>query len=184
MNTTAPTNEAAAPEAQPTGKGKLAMYWAASCGGCEIALLGIDEKILDVGKAFDIVLCPCISDGKVRDIERMEDGEIDVCMFNGGIRTSEQEYMARLLRQKSKVLIDRQILLLGLLASSQHGTDSRGIHCDRLFCKYMFPRIDTCFQMNRPEVRRRGQQHDIHAGLDRSRLECWHWRVPRQFPWP
>ena len=105
MNTTAPTNEAAAPEAQPSGKGKLAMYWAASCGGCEIALLGIDDKILDVGKAFDIVLCPCISDGKVRDIERMEDGEIDVCMFNGGIRTSEQEYMARLLRQKSKVLI-------------------------------------------------------------------------------
>ncbi len=24
-------------------KGKLAMYWAASCGGCEIALLGINE---------------------------------------------------------------------------------------------------------------------------------------------
>ena len=26
----------------------------------------------------------------------MPDGEIDVCLFNGGIRTSEQEYMARL----------------------------------------------------------------------------------------
>ncbi|MGM0491161.1 MAG: hypothetical protein ACQESR_30915, partial [Planctomycetota bacterium] len=74
-------------EAQP--KGKLAMYWAASCGGCEIALLGIEEKILDVSKAFDIVFCPCISDGKVRDVERMEDGEIDVCLFNGSVRNSE-----------------------------------------------------------------------------------------------
>jgi F420-non-reducing hydrogenase small subunit len=86
-------------------KGKLAMYWAASCGGCEISLLGIDTKILDVAAAFDLVLCPCIADGKVRDIEKMADGEIDVCLFNGGIRTSEQEYMAQLLRRKSKVLV-------------------------------------------------------------------------------
>ena len=35
----------------------------------------------------------------------MADGEINVCLFNGGIRNSEQEYMARLLRQKSKILV-------------------------------------------------------------------------------
>lgn len=86
-------------------KGKLALYWAASCGGCEIAVLGIDTKILDVAENFDIVFWPCATDGKVRDVEKMADGEIDVCLFNGGIRTSEQEYMARLLRQKSKVLV-------------------------------------------------------------------------------
>ena len=87
------------------GKGKLAIYWAASCGGCEISILGIDDKILDVAKAFDIVMCPCIADGKVSDIEKMADGEIDVCLFNGGIRTSEQEYMAQLFRRKAKVLV-------------------------------------------------------------------------------
>ncbi len=89
----------------PAGKGKLAMYWAAACGGCEISVLGIDTKILDVAEAFDLVFFPCIADGKVSDVEGMEDGEIDVCLFNGGIRTSEQEYMAQLLRRKSKVLI-------------------------------------------------------------------------------
>ncbi len=87
------------------GKGKLAMYWAASCGGCEISFLGIDAKILDVAKAFDLVMCPCISDGKVADVEKLADGEIDVCLFNGGIRTSEQEYMAQLFRRKSKILV-------------------------------------------------------------------------------
>ena len=86
-------------------KGKLAFYWAASCGGCDISLLAIDEKILDVAEAFDIVLWPCATDGKVRDVEKMDDGAIDVCLFNGGIRTSEQEYMAQLLRRKSKVLV-------------------------------------------------------------------------------
>lgn len=86
-------------------KGKLALYWAASCGGCEIAVLGINEKILKVAEAFDIVFWPCVMDWKVRDIENMEDGSIDVCLFNGAIRTSEQEYMAQLMRKKSKVLI-------------------------------------------------------------------------------
>lgn len=86
-------------------KGKLAIYWAASCGGCEIAVLAIDEKILKVAELFDIVFWPCATDGKVRDVEKMPDGSIDLCLFNGGIRTSEQEYMAQLLRRKSKVLV-------------------------------------------------------------------------------
>jgi len=86
-------------------KGKLALYWAAACGGCEIAVLAINEKILDVAAAFDVVLWPVAVDAKVRDVERMPDGSIDVCLFNGGIRTSEQEYMARLLRKKAKVLV-------------------------------------------------------------------------------
>jgi len=88
-----------------TEKAKLALYWAASCGGCEIAVLGIDDKILKVDEAFEIVFWPCVMDGKVRDVENLADGEIDVCLFNGGIRTSEQEYMAKLLRKKSKVLV-------------------------------------------------------------------------------
>ncbi len=86
-------------------KGKLALYWAASCGGCEIAVLALNEKILDVAAHFEIVFWPVAMDVKVHDVERMDDGGIDVCLFNGGIRTSEQEYMAQLLRRKSKVLV-------------------------------------------------------------------------------
>ncbi len=86
-------------------KPKLALYWAASCGGCEIAVLDIKEKILDVDAAFDIVFWPVAVDFKVKDVEAMEDGEIDICLFNGAVRTSDNEYMAGLLRRKSKVLV-------------------------------------------------------------------------------
>jgi len=86
-------------------KGKLALYWAASCGGCEIAVLAVNEKILDIANAFDIVFWPVAIDAKVKDVEAMPDKSIDVCLFNGAIRTSEQEFMARLMRQKSKVLV-------------------------------------------------------------------------------
>ena len=34
---------------------KFAFYWAASCGGFEIAVLDIDEKVLDVVAKVDIV---------------------------------------------------------------------------------------------------------------------------------
>jgi len=87
------------------GKPKFAIYWAGSCGGCEIAFLDIREKILEVDKAVDLVFCPCIMDPKYKDIEEMKDNEIDVCLFNGCIRNEENLHIAELLRKKSKVLV-------------------------------------------------------------------------------
>lgn len=86
-------------------KMKFAFYWAASCGGCEIAVLDIDEKILDVAEIADIVFWPVAMDTKYEDLEAMGDESIDVCFFNGAIRTEENEYMAKLMRQKAKVLV-------------------------------------------------------------------------------
>ena len=84
---------------------KFAFYWAASCGGCEIAVLDINEKILDVVALADIVFWPVAMDIKYEDVEEMPDESIDVCFFNGAIRTEENEHMAKLLRRKSKILI-------------------------------------------------------------------------------
>ena len=84
---------------------KFAFYWAAGCGGCEIAVLDINEKILDVVALADIVFWPVAMDIKYKDVEAMPDKSIDVCFFNGAIRTEEQEHMAKLLRQKAKVLV-------------------------------------------------------------------------------
>ena len=86
-------------------KPKIAMYWAASCGGCEIALVNLHEKILDVAAAFDLYFCPCLVDTKVKDIEALADGELAITFFNGAIRTEENRAMARLLRKKSQTLI-------------------------------------------------------------------------------
>jgi F420-non-reducing hydrogenase small subunit len=86
-------------------KPKIAFYWAASCGGCEIAVLDINEKILDVVAKADIVFWPVALDIKYKDVEAMPDKSIDACFFNGAIRTSENEHMAKLLRAKSKILV-------------------------------------------------------------------------------
>jgi F420-non-reducing hydrogenase small subunit len=84
---------------------KIALYWAASCGGCEIAQLQIGDKILKLAEAADIVFWPVAMDVKYSDVEKMPDKSIDVCLFNGAIRTSENEHLAHLLRAKSKIMI-------------------------------------------------------------------------------
>jgi F420-non-reducing hydrogenase small subunit len=81
------------------------MYWASSCGGCEISLVNIHEHLLDVAAHFDFVFCPCLLDTKTRDIEAMADGEMLITFFNGALRTSENVEMAHLLRRKSQLLI-------------------------------------------------------------------------------
>lgn len=84
---------------------KLAVYWSASCGGCDVAILDIAERILDVVAIADIVFWPVATDFKYKDVEAMADNSIDVCLFNGAVRNSEQEHIAKLLRAKSKAMV-------------------------------------------------------------------------------
>ena len=87
------------------GKLKLGLYWAASCGGCDIAIVELREKLLDLDAAATILFWPCAMDFKYKDVQAMPDGHIDVCLFNGAIRSSENEEMAHLLRQKAKTMV-------------------------------------------------------------------------------
>jgi F420-non-reducing hydrogenase small subunit len=88
-----------------SAKPKFAMYWAASCGGCEIAVLNIHEKILDVDANFEVVFWPVAMDAKYKDVEAMPDKSILLTLFNGGIRNAENEEIAHLLRRKSQILV-------------------------------------------------------------------------------
>jgi len=87
------------------GKPKFAMYWAASCGGCEISVLNINEKILDVDANFEVVFWPVAMDAKYKDVEAMPDNSILLTLFNGGIRNHENAEIAKLLRRKTQILV-------------------------------------------------------------------------------
>lgn len=87
------------------GKLKLASYWGAACGGCDVATLDIAERIVDLSEAADIVFWPLATDFKYEDLANYEDGYIDVCLYHGAVRNSENEHIARVLRQKSKVMV-------------------------------------------------------------------------------
>jgi F420-non-reducing hydrogenase small subunit len=86
-------------------KKKIAMYWGAGCGGCDVSLLGIHEKLLDLLDDIEIVFWPCATDFKYEDLEKMPDKSIDIAFYNGAIRTEENEKIAKLLRKKAKMLV-------------------------------------------------------------------------------
>ncbi len=84
---------------------QVALYWGAACGGCDVAVLDTHEFVLDVAAAADIRFWPIAVDGKYADVEAMADGELDLALFNGAIRNSENEHVAKLLRRKSRLLV-------------------------------------------------------------------------------
>jgi F420-non-reducing hydrogenase small subunit len=86
-------------------KPKVAFYWCASCGGCEEAVLDLDEALLEVANAVEIVFWPAALDFKRKDLQAMPDGSILVSFINGAIRNSDQRELAELLRDKSHVVV-------------------------------------------------------------------------------
>jgi F420-non-reducing hydrogenase small subunit len=86
-------------------KPKIAIYWCASCGGCEEAVVDLAEDILKVVEAVDIVLWPVALDFKRKDVEAMPDKSIAVAFINGAIRTTEQKEMVEMLRRKAGLVV-------------------------------------------------------------------------------
>lgn len=68
-------------------------------------MVDLAERVLDLVGLVDIVFWPVALDFKLADVEAMPDKSIDVALINGGIRTTENERIARLLRAKSKLVV-------------------------------------------------------------------------------
>jgi F420-non-reducing hydrogenase small subunit len=83
----------------------IGIYWGAACGGCDVAILDTHEKLLEIAGMTDIHLWPIAMDFKYSDVRAMKDGYLDAVLFSGGVRNSENEEIAKLLRAKTKVMI-------------------------------------------------------------------------------
>ncbi|MEW6173855.1 MAG: F420-nonreducing hydrogenase [Bacillota bacterium] len=87
-------------------KVKLAYFLSGGCGGCDMAIIDLSETLVDVLPRLDVVFwAPTVADVKYKDLEAMADKSIDVGLYSGMVRLSEQEHVARVMREKCKVLI-------------------------------------------------------------------------------
>ncbi len=86
-------------------KPKVAFYWCASCGGCEEAIVDLNEDLVKVAELVEIAFWPCAMDFKYEDVRKMKTDELAVAFINGAIRTDEQEEMANLLREKAQLVV-------------------------------------------------------------------------------
>jgi len=112
-------------------KPKVAFYWCASCGGCEEAVVDLDEELLAVADAVDIVFWPVALDFKEKDVAAMPDGSILASFINGAVRNSHQQEMAELLRAKSLVVVAFGICAqLGGIPGLANLSDAKGIFAE------------------------------------------------------
>ncbi|MBN2156069.1 MAG: oxidoreductase [Candidatus Lokiarchaeota archaeon] len=84
---------------------KTAIVLGATCAGCDVAILDLNEKIFEVDDLCEFVFWPTAMDFKIDDLLALEDGEVDIGIYHGAIRTSEDLEMAEILRKKAKVVV-------------------------------------------------------------------------------
>src|SRR5512133_845452 len=89
----------------PAARPRLALYWHASCGGCEEAVIDLGEALGALLQKVDVVLWPVALDFKRHDVEALPDGAIDVAFVNGAVRLTEQDDWAQLLRRKARIVV-------------------------------------------------------------------------------
>jgi len=94
-------------------------------------VVDLDEKILDVANAVDIVFWPVALDFKEHHVEAMPDGSILASFINGAIRNSDQLKMAKLLRAKSQVVVAFGVCAqLGGIPGLANLTDAKSIFAE------------------------------------------------------
>lgn len=86
-------------------KPKIALYWCSSCGGCEESVIDLSQELIDLAKVVDIVFWPVAIDARYSQVKALGDRELAAAFINGAIRLDEHVRMARLLRQKSKLVV-------------------------------------------------------------------------------
>jgi F420-non-reducing hydrogenase small subunit len=84
---------------------KVAITWAGACGGCDVALLDLGHRLLELADLADIVYWPVAMDFKRSDLKALPPGSVDVGIFNGAVRTSEHVDDALLLRERCRHLV-------------------------------------------------------------------------------
>ena len=77
---------------------KVAEEWLNICGGCEITILDIGEKLLDLLPSLEFVHMPVLMDhkyfGQTGEKTELEIPEADIGMISGGIRNDKEKYVA------------------------------------------------------------------------------------------
>jgi F420-non-reducing hydrogenase small subunit len=88
---------------------RIVEEWFAYCGGCEIALLDIGEKLLEILPNLDFLHIPALVDhkfyGQLGDHANLEIPEADVGIVTGAVRNEENKLIAQEMRKKCKIII-------------------------------------------------------------------------------
>ncbi len=88
---------------------KVASEWLNSCSGCEISIVDMGERLLDILKVAQFVHLPALMDhkyfGQLGDGTSIDIPEADVGIISGSVRNQEHVEVAEAFRKSCKIII-------------------------------------------------------------------------------
>ncbi|MFW9941313.1 MAG: hypothetical protein ACFFFT_09750 [Candidatus Thorarchaeota archaeon] len=83
---------------------KIAFMQLSSCWGCHQALLNAHLNLLPILPELEIVYWPAVVDYKLDSLKARENGEIDIGIIEGAVRTTHDLENVKLMREKCKFI--------------------------------------------------------------------------------
>ncbi len=83
----------------------IALKRGASCVGCDIAIVNFNEELFTLLSLADIVFAPTLLDVKYDELKKMPAKSITIGFYHGAVRNSDNEEMAKIMREKCQILI-------------------------------------------------------------------------------
>ena len=77
----------------------VASDWMCGCAGCHMSLLDIDERIIELVKLATLTSTP------ITDLKHPSEDGVTVGILEGGVNNSASEEVAKMFRERSKILI-------------------------------------------------------------------------------
>lgn len=79
-------------------KVRLATVWLGGCSGCHMSFLDLDEKLIDLAKAVDMVYSP------IADVKEFPKN-VDVTLVEGAVANVDHLELAQQIRTRSKLVV-------------------------------------------------------------------------------
>src|SRR6185369_4574910 len=79
-------------------KVRLATVWLGGCSGCHMSFLDLDEFLIDLADAVDLVYSPVV------DVKEFPEN-VDLCLIEGAVCNEDNLEILHKIRKRSKVLV-------------------------------------------------------------------------------
>jgi NAD-reducing hydrogenase small subunit len=80
-------------------KPKVATDWLAGCAGCEMSLLDMDERLVELLQKIELTSCP------ITDLKHPPEEGVEVGVLTGAVNNTTNRAVARLMRKRCKCLV-------------------------------------------------------------------------------
>jgi NAD-reducing hydrogenase small subunit len=81
-----------------SGKIRLATAWLGGCSGCHMSFLDLDEKLIDLAEAVELVYSP------IADVKEFPE-DVDVALIEGAVANVDHLELAEKIRARSTIVV-------------------------------------------------------------------------------